>query len=285
VTDVHVFDSPGSVSLQIRLPSGRVVVTTTDEPRTTVELVPLGRRGPAALEEIDVRGEERQGRHVITIEQAPRFRWGPIQITWDDAIEARVTCPAGTDLDLAAGSTDLRADGELGEVSVKSASGDVELDRARGKLQVKSASGDIAIGSVVAEASLTTVSGEIQVRSLEGPVQARSVSGDVRVRLIRAPLTLSTTSGDIDLDRVEAGEVRVQTISGDARIGVGHGTRVWIDAASVSGTLESELGLEDQPSAVEGSSEAQPVVPLQVKTVSGDVSIVRAPAQAATERV
>lgn len=279
---MHVFETPGSVALHVRLPSGRVVVTTADEPRTQVELVSLGRRGHDALAEIDVRVEERQGRHVVTVEQTPRFRWGPIQISWDDAVEARITCPPGTDLELTAGSTDVRVEGELGEVSVKTASGDVELDRARGSVEVKTASGDVSVGAAGHVSSVSTVSGEVQVGAVEAPLTARSVSGDVRVRLVRAPLTLSTTSGDVELDRVEAGEVRVQSISGDARIGVGQGTRVWIDAASVSGDLASELGLEGEPAT---SDDAGPVVPLQVKTVSGDVSIVRAaPVPASAER-
>lgn len=278
---MHVFDTPGNVSLRVRLPSGRVVITTADEPQTLVELVSLGRRGGDALQEIDVRAEERHGGHIVTVEQLPRFRWGPIQISWDDAVEARITCPPGTDLELTAGSTDLRVDGELGKATVKTASGDVRLERVRGPMTVKTASGDIVVGAVLLDSSLTTVSGELEVRSLEGALSARSVSGDVRIHLVRAPLGLSTTSGDIEIDCVEAGEVRAQTISGDARVGVAQGTRVWIDAASVSGDLVSELGLEDQPAA--GEAEA-PVVPLHVKTVSGDVSIVRAGVQASAER-
>ena len=51
---MQTFDTPGSVSLQIKLPSGRVVVTTADEPTTTVEIIPLGRRGQDAIDEIEV---------------------------------------------------------------------------------------------------------------------------------------------------------------------------------------------------------------------------------------
>lgn len=280
MTRSEVFETPGSVSLQIRLPSGRVVVTTVDEPRTSVELVSLGRRGHDAIEEIDVRVDERHGAQVITIEQVARFRWGPIQISWDDAIEARIACPRGAKLEHTSGSADLRVEGDLGEVSVKTASGDVELDRVHGKLQVKTASGEISVGDVESDASLMTVSGELEVRRLRGPLSARAVSGDVRIQSLQAPLTLSTTSGNVDLDAVEAGEVRVQTISGDARIGVARGTRIWIDAASVSGNLHSELGLADEPTSVEQEGDPGPVVPLHVKTVSGDVSIVRAAARA-----
>jgi hypothetical protein len=269
---MHVFETPGSVSLQIKLPSGRVVVTTADEQQTTVEIVALGRRGQDAIDEIDVTMDEHHGRHVVRIEQKDKFRWGPIQITWGGDFECRITCPAGTDLDLAGGSTDLRAEGELGEVSVRSASGDVRLGSALGAVQVKTASGDVSVGAVRADSSIVSVSGDLGVERIEASVTARSVSGDVTIGSVVGELGLSTTSGDVDLRSVEDGDVRVQTVSGDVRIGIARGTRVWVDAASVSGKLESELGLEDQQShETEGS-----VVPLHVKTVSGDVSLVRA---------
>jgi hypothetical protein len=68
----------------------------------------------------------------------------------------------------------------------------------------------------------------------------------------------------------------VQTVSGEVRLGIARGTRTWIDAVSVSGRLESELGLDEQEPDSEAGSD--PVVPLNVKTVSGDVSVVRAAA-------
>ncbi len=91
-------------------------------------------------------------------------------------------------------------------------------------------------------------------------------------------LTISTTSGDVDVKAVSGGDVRVQTVSGDVRVGIARGTRTWIDAASVSGRLESELGLDDHEPAADETT----VVPLHVKTVSGDVSIVRAAAAYST---
>lgn len=272
-----VFETPGSVSLQVKLPSGRVLVTTVDEPRTTVELVPVGRRGPDAIDDVSVTAEEHHGRQVVRIEQKDRFRWGPIQITWGGDIETRITCPSGSDLELSGGSTDLRVDGDLGEVSIRTASGDAKLETVRGKLQVKTASGDIAVATVEKEASLTTVSGDLGVGLAKGPIIARAVSGDVTVGSLRGLLGLSTTSGDVDVRSVEAGEVRIQTVSGDVRVGVGRGTRVWIDAGTVSGELESQLGLEDaEPGGRDAAAGGEAAVPLHVKTVSGDVAIVRA---------
>jgi hypothetical protein len=274
-----VFDTPGSVSLHIRLPSGRVRVTTADEPRCSVELVPTGRRGSDAVENVRISAEERAGRHVITIEEKDRIRWGPLRITWGPDIEVRITCPPGSDLDLSGGSTDLRVEGELGEVSVRTASGDVRLGKVLRKLQVKTASGDVTVSAVEAEGTVNTVSGDIDVERVDGSLVARAVSGDARIVAVRGPLQLTTTSGDATIRSVEAGEVRFQSVSGDARIGVAPGTLVWIDAASVSGDLESELGVADQAPAAEpaeGEAEDAALVPLQIKTVSGDVSIVRA---------
>lgn len=270
-----VFDTPGSVSLQVRIPSGRVRVTTADEPRTSVDLV-SSRRGQDALDDVVVTADERHSRHVITIEQKDRFRWGPIQITWGGDLEVRITCPPGSDLELAGGSTDLKVEGDLGAVSAKSASGDIRLQDVARKLEVKTASGDVSVGTVAAGGSVVTVSGDLEIRRIDGELTARSVSGDVEIGALTAPLTLSTTSGDVTVAALEAGEFRLQTVSGDARIGVSRGTRVWIDATSVSGDLRSELGLADQVPEGEGEENAAvPVVPLHVKTVSGDVRIVR----------
>jgi DUF4097 and DUF4098 domain-containing protein YvlB len=245
-----------------------------------VELVPTGRRGPDAVENVSVTAEERGGRHVITIEEKDRIKWGPLRITWGPDVLVKVTCPPGTDLDLSGGSTDLRVEGDLGEVSVRTASGDVKLGSVRSKLQVKTASGDVSVGVIGAEGTVNTVSGDIDAERVEGSLEARAVSGDARITTVRGPLSLTTTSGDARIECVESGEVRFQSVSGDVRIGVGRGTPVWIDATSISGDLTSELGVADQAPAdeEEGAEEGEPraVVPLHVKTVSGDVSIVRA---------
>lgn len=278
MAEMHVFETPGLVSLQINLPRGRVVVSTVDEPRTSVELVSLGRRGPDGIDDVSVTADEHHGRHTIRIEQKDNIRWGPIRIAWGEPdVETRITCPPGADLELSGVSTDLRVEGELGQVSVRTASGDARLETVHGELQVKTASGDISVATIASEASLATVSGDVAIGRAEGTITARAVSGDVTIGSLRGILGLSTTSGDIDVRSVEAGEVHIQTLSGDVRVGVGRGTRVWIDAGTISGDLESELGIDDaEPSDGEAEDSGGPVVPLHLKTVSGDVSIVRA---------
>ncbi len=274
------FETTGKVSLRVKLTSGRVVVTTMDEPRTSVDLVPQGRGGEDRVENVVVRADEHRGGHVITVEEKDRIRWGPIRITWGGDVEVRIACPPGTDLDLSGGSTDLRVEGSLGEVVARSASGDLRLDTITGDLLLKTASGDVSVTAAESEGQIVTVSGDVDVGRAERQLSVRSVSGDVELGEVRGALSISSTSGDVELKDVETGDVRIQLISGDAKIAVARGTRVWIDATTISGDLRSELGLADETIAAdESDSEAGgEVVPLQVKTVSGDVSIVRAAA-------
>ena len=267
-----IFETPGSVVLEIRLPAGHVTVKSGDEPKTDVELVARGRRGEEAIEQIEVSARDQPGGHVVSIEQRDRFRWGPISINWGSDVEVRITCPAGADLDFDGASADLSASGRFGKVAAKTASGDLHLGEIAGRLQVKTASGDVSVQTIETDSALNSVSGDVEIDRVEAALAARTVSGDIEIGLVRAPLVLATTSGDVAVRAVEDGEVRIQTVSGDARVGVAQGTAVWIDAVSVSGDLRSELGVTDEvPSGTD-----EDVVPLHVKTVSGDVSFIRA---------
>jgi Toastrack DUF4097 len=266
-----VFDTPGLVALEIRLPAGHVTVNTADTPSTDVELLSHGDRGEEALEQILVSAREQPGGHVVSVEQRERFRWGPISINRRHEVEVRITCPLGSDLRFDGASCDLGAAGRFGKVEAKTASGDLRLGEISGKLQAKTASGGVSVQAIEAEGAVVTVSGDVELGRVDAALNTRTVSGDVELAVVRAPVTIATTSGDVAVRAVERGEVRIQTVSGEARVGVGEGTAVWLDASSVSGELRSELGtLEEKVSDTSGE-----VVPLRVKTVSGDVTFVR----------
>lgn len=273
---MQTFDTPGPVSLRVRIPSGRVVVTTTHgDLRTEVELVAQGRGDEAALEQIDVTHDERSGRHVVVVEQRDQVRWRLLSASWGGGVEVRVSCPAGTELELSGAATEFRAEGQFGDVSVRTASGDIRLGALGGKVEVKTASGEVSIESIESDsASAVTVSGDLDVGRIDGRLTVRTVSGDVELGVCRGPLAISTTSGDVRLGSLEAGELRIQSVSGDCRVAVGRGTKVWVDASSLSGELSSELAIGDE--TPEGDSAASSeVVPIHVKTVSGDVALVR----------
>jgi hypothetical protein len=85
----------------------------------------------------------------------------------------------------------------------------------------------------------------------------------------------------VRLDAVVEGAIDLNAISGDIRVGVRRGSRVFVDCNSISGDMTSELELSDAPS--EGGADG-PQVEVRGKTVSGDVILVRASAPAAIEQ-
>ena len=264
------FETPGHVILRVTVPSGEVTIQTWDEPRVDVDLVPL--RDNDATRQLlgDTRVEmlDRGGSHEILVE-APK-NMGSL-LGRGPRIGVRVRCPNASDLTLRSGSADLAVTGTLGVVEVKSASGDVALEDAA-SLDVATASGDIEVRDVAGSVSVKTASGDVSVRRCSGPLSTNLVSGDLSVAEAGAGLSVTTVSGGVDVRAAGGGNMRVQAVSGDVRIGIKPGEQLYIDATSVSGTMSSELDLED------ASPSAGPVVELRVRTVSGDVQIIRAAA-------
>jgi DUF4097 and DUF4098 domain-containing protein YvlB len=121
---------------------------------------------------------------------------------------------------------------------------------------VNSASGDLRVDTVAGEANVQLVSGDLYIREAGDSVRANTVSGDQR------------------FETVAKGRVDLRAISGDINVGVRRGSRLFVDANTVSGATSSDFELSDAPAsddAPEGTS-----VEIFAKTVSGDVRIERA---------
>jgi DUF4097 and DUF4098 domain-containing protein YvlB len=267
----HVFETPGAVALRVTNPAGLIEVQVVDGTQTTVEVTPLrgGEAAAEAAEETTVEAREVGDGHRIIIE-APRSR---LRLR-DVSLAIRVRVPAGASLDANSASADVVTYGALGEVGVKTASGDVTVERAAAA-QVKTASGDVALGEVGGKASVSTASGDVRIEQLEGPGQVRLVSGDLTVADVRGSLHATTVSGDQDLQAVERGELRFESVSGDVTVGVRRGVGVWMDVHTLSGSMRSELEVGERPPA----EAAAATLEVRGKTVSGDVVVRRAPAR------
>ena len=198
---------------------------------------PKGRRGAEALE--DHRRSAPTSTAVGTSSPSSRrskFRWGPIQINWGGDVEVRIVCPPGATSISPEARPTSSVDGELGEVKAKSASGDLSLHDVTTELSAQDCQWrHLRRNDPMLEG---TICDRVRVIS--------TITLGFRDSLAARNAAVSSTSGDAKIGAIEAGELHLQTVSGDARIGVASGTRVWIDAVSVSGDLESELGLADQ---------------------------------------
>jgi hypothetical protein len=148
----------------------------------------------------------------------------------------RVTAPHGADLESNVASADVRGRGRYGAVDVNTASGDVQLER-------------------VDSAEVNSASGDVQIDAAGGPVE------------------VNTASGDVQLGSVAQGEVEVNSASGDIEVGIAKGSRLFVDAQSLSGETSSELELESG-SPVE--TDEGPLVELRAVSMSGDIAVRRA---------
>jgi DUF4097 and DUF4098 domain-containing protein YvlB len=257
------FPTPTPPRLDLRIPAGQITVETADgADETSVDL-----EGPAeALENATV--EQRGDTVVVEV----RGRTGLLGAR-NVEVSLHVRCPDGAAATVRTRSADVTCRGLLASAEAASASGDVRFDRVAGDASVKTASGDLRVEDVGGDLSAQTASGDVAAGPVGGTLKANLVSGDLRVDAVGGSATVNSVSGDMTLDAVVEGAVTLQSVSGDVRVGVRRGSRVWVDVSTLSGDPESELDLGGEPVGDDG-----PLVDLRVKTVSGDVSIVRAPA-------
>ena len=249
----RTFHTPRALELELSVPRGSIDVETVDGEETTVVLDGDDRD----LAEARVELVERAGTDVVVVEFRRRFG---IEISIGGLgigrgqMRLRVRCPHGAGATLKCVSADSSVRGNVASLSLNMVSGEATIDaQVAGDAAVKSISADVHLGRVGGALRANTVSGDLEAGDVDGPVEVRSVSGDVEIASVRE------------------GEAKLQSVSGNIRVGIRGGSRLDVDASSVSGDLRSELELSDVPTTGEG-----PVVVLRGKTVSGDLRVVRA---------
>jgi hypothetical protein len=278
----ETYSTPGPVRLNLDIPAGRIEIETVKSEETVVELEALGGHEfvRELVENARIELVRRGEGHEVVVEAKLRggfwisFGRGP-------EIRLRVSCPDGAELDVRTKSADLDARGEYSTVEIKSASGDVSVDRARSDVRVKTASGDVHVDEVRGALNVNSASGDLHVNTLTGEANIQLVSGDVHIRDAGDSITSNTISGDQRLEAVYRGRMDLRAVSGDISVGIRRGSRIFVDANTVSGSTVSELDLSEAPSHQASPVEA-PLVELFAKTISGDVRIERAPAPSTT---
>ncbi len=274
---IKTFETPGPVTLVVRVPSGDIDLQTEETTQTTVEIEASDEQlVESARVEARPRGE---GHEVIVEFDRPRsgFSFG-LQLErlafgiWRDGdVRVSVRAPIGANVEVRTGSGDVQAHGRFGSVEAEDGSGDLSLDVIGGTLNLKAGSGDVEAREVTGRANVQTGSGDVELGRVGDATKIRSGSGDVLVREAESDLTIQTGSGDQEIGSVEKGSVVLQTASGDIQVGIRRGSRLWIDAKSMSGETSSELDVGDVPTDEEG-----PLVELRATTMSGDIHVARA---------
>lgn len=268
------FSTPGPLVVEVQVPSGRVELETVEGEETVVELRPLRDNDASreAVEQATVDLREEAGRRRVIVDVERRGFLGFV-FEVNREVGVRVLAPHGADVDVSVAAADVDGRGRLGSAKVKTASGDVGLERVDGDASIKAASGDVAVARVGGSAEVQSAAGDVALLDVTGPASVRTASGDVFIRDAGNDVTVNTASGDQRIEAVASGRVELKSASGDLWIGIRQGSRVWVDARSMSGDTTSELDLDVGPE--EGDDDG-PLVEISATSMSGDVRIARA---------
>jgi DUF4097 and DUF4098 domain-containing protein YvlB len=279
----ETFFTPGHVRLDLELPSGQIEIETADTDDTHVELeaISSNEQVQEMVETARIETVRRGDGHEVIVEVRTRhgvwisFSRGPDIRIGSPEMRLRIRCPKGAELDIRTKSADVEARGEYGRADIKTASGDVSIEGATGA-DVKTASGDVHVEQVDGTLDVKSASGDVSVGTVARQAHVQLVSGDVAIREAGDSVTAQTVSGDQRIEAVVQGRVELKAISGDISVGIRRGSRLFVDANTVSGSTSSEFELGDPP--VGQALSDGPLVEVFAKTVSGDVRIERAPA-------
>ena len=273
------FEVAGPVELEVRLASGEIEIDPTLDGQVEVELTAHDEESQRLVDNARIELQERHGRPEVLVDVPQRKGGFGFSIFGRSGITCRIRCPHESGANVRTKSADIRARGTLGALNVATASGDIEVDRVSGGVNLKSASADFS-GRDVGPVNIATASGDIDIEVVRGPANVSTASGDVTIGAAYDNVNSNTVSGDQSHDAVMRGNVSLNSVSGDVSVGVRRGSRVFLDCNTVSGDTSSELELSTEPADGDG-----PLVEIRAKTVSGDITITRAPAPADTQEV
>jgi DUF4097 and DUF4098 domain-containing protein YvlB len=247
----ETFSTPGKVKLEISIPSGDVDLETIEGETTTVELEVHGRDGEEHEQDAEIELRQRGDRYEVVIAAAKNRGFNFIR---GRDYRLRVTSPVETDVEAKIASADVEGRGRFGDIRIQTASGDVDLEHVQGLARIDAASGDVHIQRA-------------------DSLKLNSASGDVVVGELVRGGDVNTASGDVELRSVREGDVKLNSASGDIEVGIATGSRLWVEAQSLSGETSSDIDLE---AGAPITSDEGPLVELKARTLSGDISVRRA---------
>jgi DUF4097 and DUF4098 domain-containing protein YvlB len=277
----------GKVHVIVENEVGLVAITAREGEGTQVVLEPDTPGATEFVEAAVVECRANPGRdHVIV--KIPRLHG--MKFIRRNGVTIRMEVPIGSDVTVKSASAQVELNGPLGAADVKTASGDITADDV-GEMHAKTASGDVEVGSVGGElrlqtasgdlrsarvggrVSVKTASGDVEVGSAGDRVDVRCSSGDVRLGDLAGDLSVVAVSGDVQVLSLAAGRAHLRTVSGAVEVGIARGVALEVDAEAMSGTVHSDIPLNDVPGRQSGGDRK---VVLTVRSVSGNILVRRA---------
>lgn len=249
-------DRPLMADLELAAGSVELELAPTDEAR--VRLEPLERDSAAALDHI--------ARTTVSCEAGRLVVRPPKHVMHEPELLLQVLVPSSSSARVKTASADVSCVGPLGLLEAKTASGDVVVRDGCDSAKVQTASGDVSLAEVLGQAEVQTASGDVSTESIGGRATVTTASGDIRVASVAHDARLRTASGEVTVGCAYEGDLSINGVSGDVRVGVGAGVGTWLDLMSVTGDWKCTLPAEPE-------SERGAALRVSCRTVSGDIYV------------
>ncbi len=237
---------------------------------TPADDVRVERTSRTAWQDPDYTVAESADRLVVT--HRCGWRWAGVCST-----SLAVELPEGTDLVVRSADGDVRAEGAVGAVTLRTWSGHVEVVGARGAVEARTSDGDVTVRDAAGAVEARSTSGHVDVANAAGRVAAGTSDGDVRVRDAGDDTEATSLSGHVAVDGVDGsavartsdGDVTVAGVTGDvtARTLSGH--------ATVHGTGEPvalEISTLDGRQTVDAPTDPAASRRVSISSSDGDVA-------------
>lgn len=253
----HDASATGTVEIQMNSGSVRVTGWSRNEVQVT-----------GSLSRADDRVELDGAGRTVEVRVASRRggRGGPANL------EVRV--PAGSTLEVVAGSAPITVSGVTGSVETVSASGPVTIHASSRRVEVVAQSGPVTIDGQTEMLDVTAMSGPVRVNAnvrqratieaLSGPVELLGSVGEAQVNAVSGPVRVTNATG----------RVEIEAVSGNVAL---NGTRLRGSVQSVSGnvvvggTLGGALDLESHGGNVELRLPSGANAEVEIGTFSGSL--------------
>jgi len=256
------------IDANVSIAAGTVSIAAAPTEVTTVRILKGRSHGSSGDDDADQLADDvsvdYSDRHLVISEVSKRalgWRSKDLYVT--------ITMPDGSRAAVQAASADVTCRGGYGAVDIRTASGRIEVETVRGAADVSTMSGSVQLLEA-AEATVQTASGRISIRHATGDVMTRTASGNIMIGAADASVTARTASGQVRVLGMTRGRGDLNTVSGDIEVKVAPGTGVFLDLASVTGRVSSDLTASD----TDGGADLH----LQCRTVSGSLHVARATA-------
>jgi hypothetical protein len=276
---MSVFTTPEPITATLTTAGARVRVAASERSDTVVLVEPINSANSSHLKVAENTEVDFFAGELSIKTTKPGDKNGSVAIT--------IELPAGSRLVLNTASTDVRADGLLGDCQLHMASGQVQLDHIAA-LKAELTAGAVGIGHIAGTATIEGGAAGVRIGEVTGVVRYEGSTGKVWIGRAWSDLDLSGAGGSFDIDRADGsviakaadcpirigrithGQAELTNASGGIGIGIGEDTAASVDATSTKGTVRNSLPAQDNPAGLDNQ------VKVYARTRLDDIVIHRA---------